>query len=108
MSGRKPSGRRQKTSSSPSPKKAGVEMINFNFVGDTSSGYTHRIAIHVIAIHKCRSFITRQQMPGDVDTSFGNSLIKYYILISLLNELNIVGDAIVNGDDFILFTTRYF
>jgi hypothetical protein len=38
-------------------------------------------------------------MPGDVDTSFLNSLINYYILISLLNELNIVGDAIVNGND---------
>jgi hypothetical protein len=45
-------------------------------------------------------------MSGDVDTSFGNSLINYYILISLLKELNVVGDAIVNGDDFIIFTTR--
>jgi hypothetical protein len=25
------------------PLQAGVEMINFNFVGDTSSGYTHRL-----------------------------------------------------------------
>nr|AZS32322.1 hypothetical protein 3 [Crane fly tombus-like virus 3] len=43
-------------------------------------------------------------MSGDVDTGFGNSLINYYIIIHLLRELNIEGDVIVNGDDFIIFT----
>lgn len=46
------------------------------------------------------------RMSGDVDTSFGNCIINYYILRSLLADLHIDGDAIVNGDDFILFTNR--
>lgn len=44
------------------------------------------------------------RMSGDVDTSFGNSLINQFILQYLLDELKLKGEAIVNGDDFILFT----
>lgn len=45
------------------------------------------------------------RMSGDVDTGFGNCIINLYILRSVLRELGYVGDAIVNGDDFILFST---
>ncbi|APG76415.1 hypothetical protein 2 [Sanxia tombus-like virus 8] len=45
------------------------------------------------------------RMSGDVDTGYGNSIINYYILKKLLGILRIKGDAIVNGDDFILFTS---
>lgn len=44
------------------------------------------------------------RMSGDVDTSLGNSLINYYIIMEVINRLGISGDAIVNGDDFIIFT----
>lgn len=46
------------------------------------------------------------RMSGDVDTSLGNSLINYAILMELLHQLNIKGDAIVNGDDSIIFTNE--
>lgn len=48
--------------------------------------------------------VTGTRMSGDVDTSLGNSLINYHILIRALKLLNIRGDAIVNGDDSIIFT----
>lgn len=44
------------------------------------------------------------RMSGDVDTSFGNSLINYAILKQLLVELSLDGDVIVNGDDSIIFS----
>jgi hypothetical protein len=56
--------------------------------------------------HGDRYDVRGTRMSGDVDTSFGNSIINYYILRSLLFELGLQGDAIVNGDDFILFTDR--
>nr|QTJ63706.1 RNA-dependent RNA polymerase [Dipteran tombus-related virus] len=46
------------------------------------------------------------RMSGDVDTSIGNSLINLAILRECIARLNIKGDAIVNGDDFILFTNK--
>lgn len=44
------------------------------------------------------------RMSGDVDTSFGNSLINYYILKDALKQLQIHGDVIVQGDDSIIFS----
>nr|QTJ63604.1 RNA-dependent RNA polymerase [Raphidiopteran tombus-related virus] len=44
------------------------------------------------------------RMSGDVDTSLGNSLINYAIIMRILDELGIKGDAIVNGDDSIIFS----
>nr|UDL14007.1 MAG: RNA dependent RNA polymerase [Xiangshan tombus-like virus] len=44
------------------------------------------------------------RMSGDVDTSLGNSLINYAIIKDVLHKLNISGEAIVNGDDSIIFT----
>nr|QTJ63697.1 RNA-dependent RNA polymerase [Coleopteran tombus-related virus] len=46
------------------------------------------------------------RMSGDVDTSLGNSLINYAIIKEMLARLNIKGDAIVNGDDSIIFTDQ--
>lgn len=57
-----------------------------------------------ISRHEDKYKIKGTRMSGDVDTSIGNSLINYAILMWLLDELGITGDAIVNGDDFILFT----
>nr|AZS32325.1 hypothetical protein 1 [Hypsignathus monstrosus tombus-like virus 1] len=45
------------------------------------------------------------RMSGDVDTGFGNCIVNLYILRSVLSDLGYKGDAIVNGDDFILFST---
>lgn len=45
-------------------------------------------------------------MSGDVDTSFGNSLINLAILKEVMHLLQIKGEVIVNGDDFILFTNK--
>jgi len=62
--------------------------------------------------NKCR---TRQgdrytcrgtRMSGDVDTSLGNSLINYALIKEVLFKLGIEGDAIVNGDDSIIFTNK--
>nr|QTJ63605.1 RNA-dependent RNA polymerase [Coleopteran tombus-related virus] len=44
------------------------------------------------------------RMSGDVDTSFGNSIINYAIIKELLKQLKLKGDCIVNGDDCIIFT----
>lgn len=44
------------------------------------------------------------RMSGDVDTSFGNSLINLAILYELLKQLGLKGEMIVNGDDFVLYT----
>lgn len=44
------------------------------------------------------------RMSGDVDTSFGNSLINYCLLKAMLEHLAIDGEVIVNGDDSIIFT----
>lgn len=46
------------------------------------------------------------RMSGDVDTSLGNSLINYAIIKQVLQNLRIDGDAIVNGDDSIIFTNE--
>ena len=46
------------------------------------------------------------RMSGDVDTSLGNSLINYAIIKEVLYQLGIEGDAIVNGDDSIIFTNE--
>lgn len=43
-------------------------------------------------------------MSGDVDTSFGNCLINIAILKDCLQNLNIKGEVIVNGDDFLIFS----
>lgn len=62
--------------------------------------------------NKCRSRngdayeVIGTRMSGDMDTSFGNCLINYAILRQVLKDLHIKGDAIVNGDDFILFTNK--
>lgn len=44
------------------------------------------------------------RMSGDVDTSFGNSLINYAIIKECLLLMGLNGDVIVNGDDSIIFT----
>ncbi|APG76359.1 hypothetical protein 2 [Hubei diptera virus 15] len=51
-----------------------------------------------------RYTVNGTRMSGDVDTSFGNSIINYYIIRSVLADLHLSGDAIVNGDDYIIFT----
>lgn len=53
---------------------------------------------------KYRVYGTR--MSGDVDTSLGNSLINYAIIKEVLDRLGIRGDAIVNGDDSIIFSDQ--
>lgn len=53
---------------------------------------------------KWKSKATR--MSGDVDTSFGNSLINYSILTHLLSRMYIPHHIIVQGDDFIIFTNE--
>lgn len=63
-------------------------------------------------INKCRSrhgdkyTVKGSRMSGDVDTSFGNSIINIAILSELLFRLGLKGEFIVNGDDFILFTNK--
>lgn len=63
-------------------------------------------------VNKCRTRdgikykVEGTRMSGDVDTSLGNSLINYAILRAGLQALGIQGDAIVNGDDSILFTNQ--
>lgn len=63
-------------------------------------------------VNKCRSRrgdsykVEGTRMSGDVDTSFGNCLINYAILKECLAIHGLEGDAIVNGDDFILFTNE--
>lgn len=44
------------------------------------------------------------RMSGDVDTSFGNSLINYHVLRAGLREQKIRGEVLVNGDDSIIFS----
>lgn len=44
------------------------------------------------------------RMSGDVDTSFGNSLLNYHIIKTALDEAKIDGDVVVQGDDSIIFT----
>lgn len=46
------------------------------------------------------------RMSGDVDTSLGNCLINYAIIKELLHRLGLKGDAIVNGDDCIIFSNK--
>lgn len=50
--------------------------------------------------------VTGTRMSGDVDTGFGNCLINYAILKSTLKDMNMEGEAIVNGDDSIIFTNE--
>lgn len=63
-------------------------------------------------INKCYSrqndkyIVKGTRMSGDIDTSFGNSLINLAILRELIFRLNIKGESIVNGDDFIMFTDQ--
>lgn len=62
--------------------------------------------------NKCRSrngdkyTVSGTRMSGDVDTSIGNSLINYAILLDALSRMGIKGDVIVNGDDSIIFTDK--
>lgn len=44
------------------------------------------------------------RMSGDVDTSLGNSLVNYAVIMGVLEKLGLKGEAIVNGDDSIIFT----
>lgn len=46
------------------------------------------------------------RMSGDVDTSFGNSIINYAILKQCVTEIAGKCEIIVNGDDSIIFTLR--
>lgn len=46
------------------------------------------------------------RMSGEMDTSFANSLVNIAILKELMHRLKIKGEAIVNGDDFIMFTNQ--
>lgn len=46
------------------------------------------------------------RMSGDVDTSFGNSIINYAILKSAVRDMGIKCEVIVNGDDSIVFSNR--
>lgn len=77
-----------------------------NYPGDKIIRQLSRKTIY----NKCRTrdnisyFMKGTRMSGDVDTSFGNSLINYAILSELLLIMDMVGDIIVQGDDFILFT----
>lgn len=63
-------------------------------------------------INKCigrngESYIVRgTRMSGDVDTSLGNSLINYAIIMEVLATMGLEGDCIVNGDDSIIFTNE--
>lgn len=63
-------------------------------------------------VNKCKSRkgdrykVKGTRMSGDVDTAFGNSIINIAILKELMSQLNIKGEVIVNGDDFILFTNK--
>lgn len=79
-----------------------------------SSCYHHNKHLAMLSKHtltnKCRTrtgesyTIKGTRMSGDVDTSFGNCLINYALIRGALDKLNIKGDAIVNGDDSIIFT----
>nr|QZZ63351.1 hypothetical protein [Leuven Tombus-like virus 1] len=44
------------------------------------------------------------RMSGDVDTSFGNSLLNYHILTAALRACGYTADVVVNGDDSVIFT----
>lgn len=63
-------------------------------------------------VNKCKTrtgdkYVVRgTRMSGDVDTSFGNSLINYAIIKQALSILQIKGDVIVNGDDSIIFSEK--
>lgn len=46
------------------------------------------------------------RMSGDVDTSFGNSLINLAILMASCARLGVYAEFIVNGDDFIIFSNE--
>lgn len=59
-----------------------------------------------ITRHGERYKVTGTRMSGDVDTSLGNSLINYHILMEALKSVGLRGDAIVNGDDSIIFTNH--
>lgn len=62
--------------------------------------------------NKCRTLhgdsytVQGTVMSGDVDTAYGNCRINLAILEAALDRLWIRGEAIVNGDDFVLFTDR--
>lgn len=57
-----------------------------------------------IARDGTKYIVNGTRMSGDVDTSFGNSLINYAIITKILKTLNVHGTAIVNGDDSIIMT----
>nr|QTJ63707.1 RNA-dependent RNA polymerase [Dipteran tombus-related virus] len=59
-----------------------------------------------VTTYGMKTKIKGTRMSGDVDTSIGNSLINLAILRECIHRLKIHGDAIVNGDDFILFTNQ--
>ncbi|CAK1599252.1 unnamed protein product [Parnassius mnemosyne] len=46
------------------------------------------------------------RMYENVDTSFGNSIINYAVIIEIIHRQGRKGDAIVNGDDSIIFTDK--
>lgn len=46
------------------------------------------------------------RMSGDVDTSFGNSIINLAILMAACSRLGVYAEFIVNGDDFIIFSNE--
>lgn len=56
--------------------------------------------------HGDRYKVKGTRMSGDVDTSFGNSIINIAIIKELMQQLNVKGEVIVNGDDFIMFTNK--
>lgn len=64
--------------------------------------------IHNTCISRHNDFykISGTVMSGDVDTSFGNCIINLAILNHMLEQLDIKGEALVNGDDFVLFTAK--
>lgn len=63
-------------------------------------------------INKCKTLdgikykVHGTRMSGDVDTSFGNSLINYALLKQALSDIGLEGEVIVNGDDSIIFTNK--
>jgi len=66
---------------------------------------SQRTLVNRCTTRRGEKYTTRAtRMSGDVDTSFGNSLINYAILREVLDTVGIRGECIVNGDDFILFT----
>lgn len=65
---------------------------------------TRTINNHCYTRNGERYHIRGTRMSGDVDTSFGNSLINYHILKDALKRAKIDGDVIVQGDDSIIYT----